>query len=474
MDQGARLVAAGAAACLTSDTVPDFPAERWGEIEAIVDQALEVMPDERDTFVRQACGGDDELRQAVDEWLAACDNPSLVPDTPAAVFGAQLLTGPGADFEEAFEIEQIGPYRFKRELGRGGMGAVYLAERVDGELDRKVAVKLMRRGTGGDAGLRRRFRDERQILARLEHPNIASLIDGGVTPDGRLFFVMQYVEGVPIDRYCDEHALTVEDRLRLFMDVCAAVKHAHDNQVVHRDLKPGNILVTQLGQVKLLDFGIAKLLETTTPAEQTKTGERLLTPEYASPEQIRGEPVTPASDVHALGVLLHRLLTGRRPFTRKARTPYELEQAILDEEPTQPSDVVTGSAERQRLRGDLDAIVLSALRKRPEDRYADAGAMAADVDRHLRGLPVLARGRAPGYRLRSFAGRHRRVVAATTAGMVLGATALAAYARRPVPDESSVLAIGRIAAEHLLERHFRSFAFSGYSGAVWSERRKQT
>ena len=426
---------------------PDIPPARWTQIEAIVDEAIDLPPDEREALIRQACGEDEELRRSVEEWLAACDHPSLVPDAPAAVFAAPLLTtGASTAGEQGAELQQLGPYRIVRELGRGGMGTVYLAERVDGELDRQVAVKVMRRGTGNDASLRRRFRDERQILARLEHPHIATLIDGGVTPDGRLFFVMQYIDGTPIDRYCDEKRLTIPDKLRLFLDVCAAVQHAHAKQVVHRDLKPGNILVTSDGQARLLDFGIAKLLEPASPTGpmHTRTGERLLTPEYASPEQIRGEPVTPASDVHALGVLLHRLLTGRRPFTRSARTSYELERAILDEEPTQPSDAVTDPTERRRLRGDLDAIVLTALRKQPAHRYADAGALAEEVDRHLKGLPVRARGRAPAYRLRTFAGRHRRILAAAGVGMILGATALAMSSRRLVPDDTSVLAIGRI------------------------------
>jgi serine/threonine protein kinase/tetratricopeptide (TPR) repeat protein len=425
----------------------DIPPARWAHIEAIVDRVLDLPPNEREALLRQACGDDEELRRSVTEWLAACDDPALLPEMPAAVFAAPLITtGGSAGSEPGADIEQLGPYRIVRELGRGGMGAVYLAERVDGELDRQVAVKVMRRGSGDDASLRRRFRDERQILARLEHPHIATLIDGGVTPEGRLFFVMQYVDGTPIDRYCDDMQLTVQEKLRLFLDVCAAVQHAHANQVVHRDLKPGNILVTPDGQAKLLDFGIAKLLEPATPvpSPSTRTGERLLTPEYASPEQIRGDPVTPASDVHALGVLLHRLLTGRRPFTRSARTSYELERAILDEEPTQPSDAVTDPTERRRLRGDLDAIVLTALRKLPADRYADAGAMAADIDRHLRGLPVQARGRAPAYRLRSFISRHRRVVAAAAVGMALGATALAMSTRPSTPDDGGVLAIGPI------------------------------
>jgi tetratricopeptide (TPR) repeat protein len=423
----------------------NLPQDRWPQVEAIVDEALDLRAEDRAAFVRDACGADGELLAAVHEWLAACDDPSLVPDTPAAIFAASLLTT-GA---RRPEISEIGPYRIVRELGRGGMGTVYLGERADGELDRRVAVKLMRRGTADDAGLRRRFRDERQILARLEHPQIVTLIDGGVTPEGRLYFVMQYVEGVPIDRYCDEHRLPVDERLRLFLSACGAVQYAHRHQVVHRDLKPGNILVTTDGQVKLLDFGIAKLIEpeSSRSPEQTRTGERLLTPEYASPEQIRGDPVTPASDVHALGVLLHRLLTGQRPFHRVARSAYELEKAILDEEPTQPSDAVTDPAERRRLRGDLDAIVLTALRKDPAHRYADAGQLADDLERHLRGLPVRARGRAPAYRLRKFVQRHRGVAAAAVAGTVLGAVALASLSRNAGDADAGrpVLAIGRIA-----------------------------
>jgi len=433
----------------------ETPQDRWTRIEALVDQALDLPADARESFLRTACGDDSELRRAAEEWLAACEDPALFPDAPAAVFAAPLVSAGfrATSDQEPPETLHIGPYRLGRELGRGGMGTVYLAERDDGQLDRRVAIKLMRRGTGSDAHLRRRFLEERQILARLEHPHIATLIDGGITPDGRLYFVMQYIEGAPIDRYCDEQRLPVDARLRLFLNVCAAVQHAHRHQVVHRDLKPGNILVTAEGQAKLLDFGIAKLLEPASPqsTELTRTGERLLTPEYASPEQIRGEAVTPASDVHALGVLLHRLLTGQRPFRRSSRTRHELERAILEEEPTQPSDAVTSPVERRRLRGDLDAIVLTALRKDPAHRYAEAGQLADDIDRHLKGLPVRARGRAPGTRLRAFARRHRVSLAAAGAGMLLGAAALAIspvrtrFAAAESNAASAVLAIGRIA-----------------------------
>ena len=432
----------------------ETPRDRWTRIEALVDEALDLPAEKRATFLGAAAGGDTELLRAAEEWLAACEDPALFPDAPAAVFAAPLLsTGAGSDSADRDlpEPRHIGPYRLGRELGRGGMGTVYLAERDDGQLDRRVAIKLMRRGTGSDAKLRRRFVEERQILARLEHPHIATLIDGGTTPDGRLYIVMQYVEGSPIDRYCAERRLPVEARLRLFITVCTAVQHAHNRLIVHRDLKPGNILVTADGQAKLLDFGIAKLLEPESPlaTDLTRTGERLLTPEYASPEQIRGEVVTPASDVHALGVLLHQLLTGQRPFSRKTRTRHELERAILEDEPTQPSDAVTSPGERRRLRGDLDAIVLKALQKDPARRYADAGALAADLDRHLQRLPVGARSRVPGARLRAFANRHRVSVGAAAVGMLLGATALALSPLRgrwfsATSAPGAVLAIGRI------------------------------
>ena len=433
----------------------ETPQDRWTRIEAVVDEALDLPADAREAFLRAACGEGQELRRAAEDWLVACADPSLFPDTAAAVFAAPLLsTGAGTALSgnEPPETQHIGPYRLGRELGRGGMGTVYLAERDDGQLDRRVAIKLMRRGTGSDAHLRRRFLEERQILARLEHPHIATLIDGGVTPDGRLYFVMQYIEGVPIDRYCDDLKLPVEARLQLFLTVCAAVQHAHRHQVVHRDLKPSNILVTADGQAKLLDFGIAKFLEpaSSQASDLTRTGERLLTPEYASPEQIRGDVVTPASDVHTLGVLLHQLLTGQRPFRRSTRTRHELERAILEDEPTQPSDAVTSPGERRKLRGDLDAIVLTALRKEPAQRYADAGQLAEDLDRHLKGLPVRARGRAPGTRLRAFARRNRVTLAAAGAGTLLGAAALAVSplrSRVSAPEAnatSAVLAIGRI------------------------------
>jgi len=441
------------------------PPDRWARVESIVDRALDLAPDRRAAFVRDACGDDAELRSAVEQWLAACDAPTSFPHSPAAIFAAPLIEAEAAaaadpDATGAF---RIGPYRLIRELGRGGMGTVFLAERDDGQFDRRVALKLMRRGAGTDAQLRRRFLEERQILARLEHPHIAALLDGGITADGQPYFVMQYIEGQPIDAFCDERSLSVEARLAIFLNVCDAVQHAHAHKVVHRDLKPNNILVAADGQAKLLDFGIAKLLEAgggVEPAGLTRTGERLLTPDYASPEQIRGEAVTPASDVYTLGVLLNRLLTGSWPYRRGQRTPHELERAVLEDEPTLPSATVAGPSRtgadrlRRRLRGDLDAIVLQALCKQPDHRYSTAGDLASDIRRHLAGLPIHARGRATLYRLAALARRHRVSVAAGAAGMLAGAALLAfglAGARPDVgasasdPIDTPVLAIGRIA-----------------------------
>lgn len=458
-----------------------LPPDRWPAVEAILDRALDLPTGERAEFVREASGDDLALRNAVLEWLAACEAPTLFPDAPAAIFAAQLVPeitrAPAAESETTGE--RIGPFRVVRLLGKGGMGAVYLAERSDGQFQQRVAVKLIRGGAGDDERLHRRFLEERQILARLDHPHIATFIDGGVTREGRPYFVMQCVEGVPIDRYCDEHALSVEKRLELFLSVCDAVEYAHARRIVHRDLKPSNILVTADGQAKLLDFGIAKILDVERgDTGLTRTGERLLTPEFASPEQVRGEAVSPASDVYSMGVLLHRLLSGQGPYGRDARTPHEVERAVLEHDPIPPSDAVTGgrgaasetdpsSLEeisrrrglkperlRRRLRGDLDVIVLTSLRKAPELRYASAGELAEEIRRHLRGAPVRSSRSARWYRLRTLV-RRQRVALAMMAAATLAALATVVIVRPAGPAGASalgtsgapvpVLAVGRIA-----------------------------
>ncbi|MDP2480830.1 MAG: serine/threonine-protein kinase [Candidatus Palauibacterales bacterium] len=310
--------------------------------------------------------------------------------------------------------ERVGPYRLVDRLGRGGMATVYLAERVDGQWEERVAVKVVRRGVDTEDTIRR-FLAERQILSSLNHPNIARFLGGGTTEDGLPYLVLERVEGTPITRYCDERRASLDERLGLFADVCRAVQFAHANLVVHRDLKPSNILVTARGRVKLLDFGIAKILDAASDDPRTRTLLRPLTPEYASPEQVSGEPITTASDVYQLGLLLCEIVAGRRPYEVKALSPARLEEAILTARPHRPSDLVTeeGARDRRsrarslsrRLAGDLDLIVLKAIRKEPERRYTTAEALLQDLERYRGGRPISARADSLVYRTRRLLGR---------------------------------------------------------------------
>ncbi len=373
-----------------------------------------------------------------------------------------VISGPDdatfLDMREAAPAgERIGPYRLVRELGQGGMGAVFLAVRDDDVFHKRVAVKLLKRGMDTDA-IVRRFRTERQILAGLDHPNIARLLDGGTTDDGRPYLVMEYVEGAPLLAYADAHRLGVSARLELFLQVCAAVQHAHQNLVIHRDLKPANVLVTGDGVPKLLDFGIAKLLNPEMAGHTlapTAPGLQLMTPEYASPEQVRGDTVTTATDVYSMGVLLYEFLTGRQPYRLTSRAISEIVRVVCEEEPPRPSDAVTralppaeDAADRpttarathqadahrlqRRLEGDLDNIVLKALAKEPARRYGSIDQLAEDLRRHLAGLPVHARQDTFGYRASKFVRRHRGAVTAGAAvllALVIGLVGVAWQAR---------------------------------------------
>ncbi|HSJ65191.1 MAG TPA: serine/threonine-protein kinase [Gemmatimonadaceae bacterium] len=395
---------------------------RDDRIDELFEQALLRPPDERSGWLSAECGDDAALRDEVAELLEAHALDRGILDRPPP-----RPAGSGAT------ERRIGAYRVVQELGRGGMGVVYLAERDDGQFTRRVAVKLLRASPDAEE-LHRRFVAERQILASLVHPHIAQLLDGGVT-DGRLpYLVMEYVEGMPITEYCDRQRLTIEERLRLFLDVCAAVHHAHQNLVIHRDLKPGNIMVTEGGRVKLLDFGIAKLLNPGMSAVSvpvTRTELRIMTPEYASPEQVRGDPLSTASDVYALGVVLYELLAGRRPYRLTSTAPGELARVVCDTDPEAPSLAIAKdepmapslaavserrhtSPERLRaqLRGDLDAIIAMAMRKEPGRRYASAALFAQDIERYLGGRPVHAHRDTRAYRTRKFLRRHRVQVAA--------------------------------------------------------------
>lgn len=352
--------------------------------------------------------------------------------------------------------KNVGPFRVVRPIGSGGMGIVYLAERSDDQFEQRVALKVIKRGLDS-SDILRRFQAERQILARLEHPNIARLIDGGVTEDGLPYFSLEYVEGSPIDDYCDHRRLTVDERLRLFRTVCGAVAYAQRNLIVHRDLKPSNILVTESGTVKLLDFGIAKVLggddSASTGPALTRTGHRAMTPGYGSPEQVSGEPVTMATDVYSLGVVLYEILSGHRPHVVRTPTPEAFEEALISGMPIRPSLAVerTSSAGggkgaspeevsrarrtqtarlRKRLRGDLDNICLKALRKEPERRYGSAQQMLDDIDRHLNGDPVSARPDTFGYRARKFLRRNAAALTAVAAVILLIGGVIGVYAQK--------------------------------------------
>jgi serine/threonine protein kinase/TolB-like protein len=448
--------------------------ERWRQIEALLDAALDVPPKERAALLERAAADDRDLHAAVEQLLRSHDQMENFLEGSIQQFAEPVLAARPC-LPAIPEGIRFGSYHVVRQIGRGGMGAVYLAERADGQFRKRAALKLLPAGWALDDDLLRRFREERQILASLEHPGIARLIDGGVAEGGGPYFVMEYVEGKPIDRHCDEHRLSIEARLTLFCNACDAVEYAHRNLIVHRDLKPSNILVTDDGQVKLLDFGIAKIMQPgdgSDAAERTRPGLRLMTPEYASPEQVRGDQVSPASDVYSLGVLLYGLLTGRYPFRLAGRTAGEIEDLILHTAPEPPSAVACRPAEsrsdassnaaetapedvsrarattpeklRRTLRGDLDAIVLTALAKEADRRYATAGEFAADVRRHLQGFVPAARRRNRLARAHALVRRQRVTVALASLALLAVSMAAIATSRRsgsPNPASASVIAV---------------------------------
>ena len=388
--------------------------ERWARVKELFEAAVDLDPNERTALLDKECGGDEALRGEIESLLKSDERTDGFIEQPAFEIPRDLFPN---NVEEPVVGRQFGAYQVIREIGRGGLGAVYLAARADDEYRKQVAIKLVRRGLDTEDILRR-FRNERQILAQLDHPNIARLIDGGTTDDGLPYFVMEYVNGEPINAYCDANVLPTTERLKLFRKVCAAVTYAHQNLVIHRDLKPSNILVTPEGEPKLLDFGIAKLLSSGDELfTQTIPALRVMTPEYASPEQVKGDKIMTTSDVYSLGVLLYELLTGQRPHRLKTHTPEEIARAITEQEPERPSTVYAEHPDcrpqnPKSLRGDLDNIVLMAMRKEPARRYASVGQFSEDVRRHLEGLPVLARKDTFAYRSSKFVSRHRIGVAA--------------------------------------------------------------
>ncbi len=418
--------------------------ERWRVINHLLDGALDLSPGERVRHLDNECGEDVELRREVEALIDSCERAGNLFEEGPALVAQEMFTDSRDEWARVAPGEVIGHWRIVGELGRGGMGAVFLAERADGAFEKQAALKIVKRGMDTDEILRR-FEQERQILARLEHPNIAGLFDGGATDDGQLpYFVMELAQGDPIDVYCDAHALSVRERLEMFRTVCDAVQYAHRNLVVHRDLKPGNILVVD-GQVKLLDFGISKLLSTdgaSVAGGLTQAYTHRLTPQYAAPEQVLGQATTTATDVYSLGVILYELLCGHPPYTIPATSLAQVERVVCHEIPRAPSttlarngagaDAIASERSTPRtslitqLHGDLDAICLKALRKEADQRYDSVAALAADIERHLSGIPVHARPQTRRYRIQKFVKRNRGLVGLTAgvvAALVIGLVA---------------------------------------------------
>jgi eukaryotic-like serine/threonine-protein kinase len=413
-------------------------AENWGRISPLLDRALELEPAQRDQWLESLSPEHTDLRDVLRRLLLADSGLETRDLLPRLEYLAESDLAAGAC---------VGPYRLIRQIGTGGMAIVWLAERADGSLRRQVALKLSRMAVL-HSGFAVRLAHERDILAALEHPNIARLYDAGVDAEGRPYLALEYVDGMPVDAYSHEHALTLRQRLDLFLQICRAVAFAHGRLVVHRDLKPSNILVNAAGDVRLLDFGIARLLqlESDSNDQHTQFGSRALTPSYAAPEQFLGHPVSAATDVYSLGVLLYELLTGVSPYAPKRSSPGALEQAVLEHYPALASSVAQ-SANRRALRGDLDSILVKALRKIPQDRYSSVDAFASDIERHLAGQPIATRSASRWYLARTFARRYAlalgfatAVVAALAVGLAIAVWQWKAAARQRV-----------IATEHLAQ-----------------------
>lgn len=409
--------------------------DQWEHIDRIFTQALDVPEEARASFLETACGGHPETRKAVEQLLQAVEiEDDFLEKSPME---GPIVEAVLEDLDDDSAVGRVlGPYEVERQIGRGGMGAVYLANRIEGGFDQKVALKLIKRGMDTNAVVRR-FQRERSVMASLQHPNIARLLDGGASDDGQPFFAMEYIQGKPVDAYCDEYVLTIEERLELFVTVCNAVQYAHRNLIVHRDLKPSNVLVESPSSsgdspsVKLLDFGIAGMLSPNDPSAEnilTNTGLQMMTPAFAAPEQLRNQRATTATDIYALGGMLYVLLTGHLPFETSGKATHEIEKLILESEPTRPSvrvhaepDTNRGnvadlrkssiSTLRRQLSGDLDTICLRALQKEPGRRYASVEQFATDVQRYLDGEPIRARPDTFHYRTKKFIQRNKVGVA---------------------------------------------------------------
>jgi hypothetical protein len=409
--------------------------ERWQRIETLFEQALAIPESERKGFLDQACAGDPELHGEL-VGLLASSSDLAVSLRNAVVAEARVLSKDAVSTQIG---RRIGPFRLLSLLGEGGMGAVYLAQRDDPQFHQRVAIKILPPSVGSPQAVAR-FRDERQILAALQHPNIVRLLDGGSTDDGLPYLVMEHIEGTTITRYAAEQGLAVRARVELVRRVCTALQYAHQNLVVHRDIKPSNILVDDAGVPKVLDFGIAKLLapEATFEREaRTRTGSAIFTPEYASPEQARGDAVSTATDVYSVGAVLYELVTGKAPH-RTSGSALDCLRMICEVDPLRPS-AAASSDRRRELVGDLDNIILKALHKDPARRYASMEALSDDLARFLDGRPVMARTATVGYRARKFVRRNKGLVVATSlvVATLLGATVVSLRQARRADDQAA-------------------------------------
>lgn len=425
-------------------------------VKDVLDRALELPASERASFVAEACCDDEPLRLEVESLLEQEDATQPWCEGPIL----QLLSREGS-FEGFQKNQRIGAYRVVRTLGEGGMGAVALAVRQD-DFKKRVALKVVKPDRISDE-MTRRFENERQILAQLEHPNIARILDGGTTSDGFPYFVMEYVEGRPLDDYCEGQELSIRQRLRLFLKICTALQLAHQSLVVHRDLKPSNILITADGVPKLLDFGIAKRLKAEPGTEVTRFEHRPMSLRYASPEQIIGGPITTGVDIYSLGVLLYELLAGRHPFASRVSDALKLAQAIRDEEPRAPSSAASDPVTRRSLTGDLDSIVLKAIRKPPDRRYRSVESLADDIRCYLDGQPVSAREGTWAYRTGKFVRRNKLPLAAATTLLLLsvafGLTVTVLW--RQAVDQREQAVFERMRSQQVLDFMKESFRASG-------------
>src|SRR5580658_3020259 len=447
---------------------PDLSHSQYIKLSALLDESLEMEPETRSSWLEQLARSDPQSASLLREMFALQDTPQAERFLETRDLLRRRLE-PLIGVQREPTGQQFGPYRVLALLGHGGMGSVWLAERADGLFTRQVALKLIHSALNSRV-MSERFAREREILASLNHPHIARLLDAGFAEDGQSYLALDYVAGTPLTTYCDEHRLSVHERLELYRQVLSAVQYAHAHLVIHRDLKPANILVTAEGQVQLLDFGIAKLLSEgeAKETELTQMGGRALTPDYAAPEQIAGAPITTAADVYALGVMLYELLTGERPYKLKRDSRGALEEAILKADPVAPSRTefkeataaaraTTAKKLSSTLRGDLDTIAIKALKKLPAERYATANAFGEDIERYLRGDVVLAQPDSVAYRTLKFARRHWVGIAAAgvlllTLAAGLAATsyeANAAAAQRDAATQAQLRSLTQTAEAHL-------------------------